>query len=123
MKRLLFAVLLLAACSNPTEPKPKYANIYGEFWILFGSIKYSGKAEMQYNGETYNSTLTGPTAKSDPFNSYYNFTFENIEVSKGKSATIAIKLMNGFGAETVVDDTTMTLTAGADSLFMSMVNL
>jgi len=116
---LITIALIATSCSLPTDPKPKLANMYGEVCTgLMQTIKYSGRVELQYNGEISSSTLhnlhfDGPYC-------LYDFTFENIEIAGSKQATFIVKLMNGFGAETVYGDTTFVLRKGDSSFRLNI---
>ena len=118
MKKYILALITIAlistSCTSPTEPKPKFANVYGEVCIgILKTIRYSGRVEMQYDGEISSSTLYN--FHLDGLLSIYDFSFENVEINRGKQATFIVKLMNGFGAETICADTTLILKSGDNS--------
>ena len=111
------ALLLLSGCIFSPDKK---ANVYGEVSMnSFFTIKYGGKVVMEYNGRTQSSTLTNRHVE-DIYN-IYDCKFENIEIADGKKATFIVKLMNGFGSETTLNSTTLSLNEG-DNKFRIYVN-
>ena len=120
MKRLAILILItLISCTIPTDPKSETANIYGEVGLSnWRTIKYSGRVEMQYNGTTTSSTLSNPHMVR--MYNVYDYSFENVEILEGKQAIFVVKLMNGFGAETVYADTAFVLKDGDNNFRLNI---
>ncbi|MBN2103470.1 hypothetical protein JW835_05450 [bacterium] len=107
---LLFLLFVFIHCDNPAESE-KFADIFGEVSMYTGNtIEYSGRVEMQYNGNVQSYPLVSPH-QEDGFN-IYNWQFEDIEIAKDNEAFFFLKLMNESGAETVYADTSLCLKEG-----------